>query len=68
MPLHITEEMVLNYIFGGIDLPKGVRLVSVTFEPRTRKVHACKLEKDGQALKIGDSLPDDGRVIRFPTA
>lgn len=64
MDLKITEEMVLNYVANDIDLPPGVRLVSARFDPRTRKLQGCELEKDGAVLKVGDWLLSDGRVVR----
>lgn len=64
MALKITEQMILNYIANDIDLPQGIRLVSVKFDPRTRKLRDCELEKDGAVLKVGDWLLSDGQVIR----
>ena len=64
MALKITEQMVLNYVVNDIDLPQGIRLVSVKFDPRTRKLRHCELEKDGVALKVGDWLLSDGQIIR----
>ncbi len=65
MPVKITEEMVMNYVANDVDLPKGIRVVNVKFDPRTRKLRACTLEKDGHPIRIGDWLLSDGRVVRF---
>lgn len=64
MAVKITERMIVDYVANDIDLPYGLRLVSVKFDPRTRKLRTCELEKNGELLKVGDWLLNDGRVVR----
>lgn len=65
MALKITEKMIFNYVAFDIDLPEGVRLTSVNFDSRTRKLQSCELEKDGQPLRVGDRLLEDGTIVRL---
>ena len=65
MAIQITEQIVLDYLVKDLDLPEGLRLVSVKFDPHTRKLRQCELQsKNGLALKIGDWLLNSGRVFR----
>ena len=63
MALEITEQMVLDYLLRDVDLPEGLRVVSVKFDPRSRELRHCELEKDAQAIAVGDYLLDDGSIV-----